>query len=190
MITSIKGTALLIIDLMERVVAQCCCPHDAADVVDRAIVLADSLRNAGGTVVWIRTERPGAATQPSGSGLVRRIEPDPAHDILAVKTAWGAFHTTGLDRALRRRQISRIWLAGIATNFGVESTARCADELGYQLTFVEDAMTGLKPGDHEFAVTTIFPHLGHITTHRELLQLAFRHAGPGITPGAGTRLDP
>jgi Isochorismatase family len=34
-------------------------------------------------------------------------------------------------------------LAGIATNLGVESTARVAWELGYEIVFAEDAMASL-----------------------------------------------
>src|SRR5580704_9584410 len=54
-------------------------------------------------------------------------------DILITKRQWGAFHGTELDLQLRRRGIQAIVLAGIATNIGVESTARQAWELGFSL---------------------------------------------------------
>src|SRR5437763_6736109 len=41
---------------------------------------------------------------------------------------------------LRQRSIRTIVLCGIATNMGVESTARFAYEYGYQQLFAEDAM--------------------------------------------------
>ncbi|MGO9173449.1 MAG: isochorismatase family protein [Rhodomicrobium sp.] len=47
-----------------------------------------------------------------------------------VKRQWGAFYGTGLDLQLRRRGIETIVPGGVATNFGVESTARQAWEHG------------------------------------------------------------
>src|ERR1700752_2207309 len=49
--------------------------------------------------------------------------PDPS-DVIITKRHWGAFYGTELDLQLRRRQIRAIVLGGIATNMGVESTAR------------------------------------------------------------------
>jgi nicotinamidase-related amidase len=54
-----------------------------------------------------------------------------AGDIGITKWQWGAFYGTELDLQLRRRGIRTIVLAGIATNFGVESTARQAWEHSY-----------------------------------------------------------
>lgn len=163
------GTALLAVDLMERVVAQLCTPYPAQRVVGRTVRLANALRSVGGVVAWIRSERPGGVEQQQpGSGLVAEIQPSSA-DLTAVKSAWGAFHTTDLDRQLRARGVTTVWIAGIATNYGVESTARCADELGYRVVTVEDAMTGLQPGHHDVAVTTVLSRLGAVTSHDVLI---------------------
>jgi nicotinamidase-related amidase len=54
-----------------------------------------------------------------------------------TKRQWGAFYATDLDQQLRRRGIRTIVLGGIATNFGVESTARAAFDRGYELVFAE-----------------------------------------------------
>jgi nicotinamidase-related amidase len=43
-----------------------------------------------------------------------------------TKHQWGAFYGTDLDVQLRRRGIQTIVLGGVATNIGVESTARQA----------------------------------------------------------------
>ena len=90
-------------------------------------------------------------------------------DIVITKHQWGAFYGTELDLQLRRRGIRTLVLAGISTNFGVESTARDAYERGFEQLFVEDAMSGLSPGAHEFAVKTIFPRIGRIISTRDLL---------------------
>ncbi len=72
-------------------------------------------------------------------------------DLLITKRQWGAFHGTPLDQLLRRRGIKTIVMGGIATNFGVESTARAAIEQGYAVVFAEDAMTTMSAEMHQFA---------------------------------------
>ena len=56
-----------------------------------------------------------------------------------LKRQWGAFHGTELDLQLRRRGLDTIVLTGVATNFGVEQTAREAWQLGYSVVVAEDA---------------------------------------------------
>jgi Isochorismatase family len=73
-----------------------------------------------------------------------------------TKRHWGAFYGTELDLQLRRRGVAKIVLGGIATNFGVESTARAAYELGYGQVFVEDAMTSLSEETHWFSIRQDF----------------------------------
>jgi nicotinamidase-related amidase len=92
-----------------------------------------------------------------------------AGDITITKRQWGAFYGTPLDMQLRRRGTKTIVIAGIATNFGVESTARDAFERGYALVFVEDAMAGLSEGAHAFAISTIFPRLGRVRSTEDIL---------------------
>jgi len=60
-------------------------------------------------------------------------------------------------------------IGGIATNFGVESTARDAFERGYGLVFVEDAMAGLSEAAHSFAISTIFPRIGRVRSTEQVM---------------------
>ena len=62
-------------------------------------------------------------------------------DLVITKRGWKAFYGTELDLELRRRKITGIVLAGISTSIGVESTARAANERGFELTIVTDAVT-------------------------------------------------
>src|SRR3984957_15544155 len=78
-------------------------------------------------------------------------------DILITKRQWGAFTGTELDLQLRRRGVRTIVLGGVATNLGVESTARHAWELGYEVVIAKEATTSLAADLHDFAVTKIFP---------------------------------
>jgi nicotinamidase-related amidase len=157
-------TALILVDLMPRIIALPTGPHSGEQVFEHCLRLADAFRARGGLVVWIRVERPGA--QPEGSELA--VEPAP-EDVVVVKHTWGAFGSSDIDEKLRKRDINTVVLAGIATNFGVESTGRGADDHGYDTVFVTDAMTGLEQHAHDFAVEYVLPKLGKVITTDGLL---------------------
>ena len=157
-------TALVLVDLMPRIISLPTVPHTGEQVFERCLRLVDAFRAQGGLVVWIRVERPG--TQPEGSELA--VEPNP-DDVVVVKHTWGAFGSSTINEELRERDINTVVLAGIATNFGVESTGRGADDHGYEAVFVTDAMTGLEQHAHDFAVEYVFPKLGKVITTDELL---------------------
>ena len=81
---------------------------------------------------------------------------------MILKRQWGAFYGTDLDLQLRRRGIDTTILCGIATEVGVESTARDAYERNYRQFFAEDAMSGLHEAGHRNAIDRIFPRIGHV----------------------------
>lgn len=158
-------TALVLIDLMPRIIALDTAPRSGEQVFERCLRLADAFRKRNALVVWVRVERPGGV-QPEGSELAAT----PADgDLVLVKNSWGAFPSSGIDRELRARDVETLVFGGIATNFGVESTGRAADDHGYATVFVTDAMTGLDGHAHDFAVEYLFPRLGTIVTTDELL---------------------
>jgi nicotinamidase-related amidase len=161
-------TALVLIDLQVRIVGQRLAPRGGAEVVRQAMRLADAFHDRGGLVVVVQAERPGEDPQSPGSEVVDEISPKP-DDLLITKHTWGAFHQTGLQDELQARGITTLAIAGIATNFGVESTARAADEHGYRLILVEDAMASLDAEWHAFAVSRIFPALGTVCSTEDLL---------------------
>jgi nicotinamidase-related amidase len=162
-------TAVVLVDLMTRIVALPTAPYPGEEVLRRCVALADGLRPGGATVVWVRVERPGVAEQPPGSELSADLDRHPG-DLEVVKRTVGAFYGTDLDAALRERAIDTLVLGGIATNWGVESTARAAADHGYELVFASDAMTGLDGQAHAFAVEKIFPRLGTVATVAEILR--------------------
>jgi len=86
-----------------------------------------------------------------------------------TKHQWGAFYGTELDLEFRRRGLATIVLCGISTNIGVESTARDAAEIGYELIFAEDAMTGGSAEGHANSVKHIFPRMGRVRSTGEII---------------------
>jgi nicotinamidase-related amidase len=177
-----KTTALVLIDLQHAIVSRQLAPHAAKDVVSRSAKLAEAVRASGGTVVYVHVlitdilslpadranPRPAGPIPPEASELV----PEAGFregDVLITKRQWGAFYGTNLEQQLRRRGIRTIILAGIATNMGVESTARAAHDQGYELVFAEDAMTSISEDAHQFSVQTIFPMMGRVRSSAEII---------------------
>lgn len=155
-------SALVLVDLMDRIVALPLEPRKGTEVLSAAQELATAFRSAGATVVLVRVERPGVAEQPPGSGLVAGLARD--GDLEVVKRTIGGFQGTGLDGLLRGRGVNTLVFGGIATNLGVESTARAAGDLGYDLVFVEDAMAALTAAEHDASVRLDFPRLGTVVS--------------------------
>lgn len=176
-----QTTALVMIDLQHGNVARELAPYPAEQVVANSVRLADAWRAAGAAIVYVRVSvmelQPHEADRalpglkvvpPNPSELVPEANVQPG-DFVVVKRQWGAFHATELDQILRRRGIKDIILTGIATNIGVESTARVAHDLGYDLVFAEDAMSSIGEGVHKFAVENMFPLMGRVRSTEDLL---------------------
>lgn len=175
---SARKTALILIDLQNGIVGMPLAPRPGPEVAARGIALARRFRASGAAVVLVSVAwaadfadaPPGRVDQPSPrpagglpaawSELVGELE-EPG-DIRIVKRQWGAFHGTELDLQLRRRGVDTIVLAGIATNFGVESTARQGWEHGYSVVLAEDACTSVSPELHDLAVRHVFPRIARI----------------------------
>ncbi|MBE1576198.1 nicotinamidase-related amidase [Amycolatopsis roodepoortensis] len=159
-------TALVLIDLQTRIVALETVPIEGTEVVANAVLLREAFSAAGSTIVHVRAHRPGVEEQPPGSELVAELTPrDGEH--LITKNTIGAFYRTGLDELLRGLGVKTLVLAGIATEYGVESTLRAAIDHDYETIAVSDAMAGIAAISHESAVTKVFPRLGEVLTTAE-----------------------
>jgi nicotinamidase-related amidase len=172
-----KSTALVLIDLQKGVLAMPVAPYAAAAICERSMQLAQRFRVAGALVVRVRVSfsadmadaaRPPVDQPTDYSALPPGWDefPDPLQpsDLSITKRQWGAFYGTELDLQLRRRGVRCIVLGGIATNAGVESTARSAAEHGYELVIPEDLCSGLSADAHAFSFKHILPRLARITS--------------------------
>lgn len=154
------SAALLLVDLMPRILGLPLAPYDGELVLRRCRALAADFRAKGLPVVQIRVDRPGVDEQPPGSGFAEGLVE--AADVVVVKQTLGAFQATGLHEELSSRGVRTVVVAGVVTTMGVESTARAALDLGYDVEFVANAMSGLAADEHDFAVERTFPRLGTV----------------------------
>ncbi|WP_370968719.1 isochorismatase family protein [Amycolatopsis sp. cg9] len=155
-------SALVLVDLQERIVALPTTPYRGEEVVANALRLREAFRGAGAPVVVVKVSRP---DNPPGNEVVF----DAQDDKIVTKYAIGGFAGTDLDEFLRGKGVRTVYFGGIATEFGVESTLRAASDHGYDTVAVSDAMTALSEISHENAITKIFPRLGTVVTTDEAL---------------------
>lgn len=176
-------TALVLIDLQEGILPFAGGPHSADDVVSRAAKLADSFRSNNSPVILVRVgwskdfgDAPKQEVDAAAHGALPENWWDyPAalgkqeSDLQVVKHQWGAFYGTDLELQLRRRGIDTIVLGGISTNIGVESTARNAWELGFNLVVAEDICSAFNTEQHNSSVNWIFPRLGKVRQSADII---------------------
>ncbi len=173
-----KTTALVLIDLQNATASMALEPRNSADVVATSKALAARFRDAGAMVVLVNVTwakdysdwpalpvdmppaRPAGGMPDGADHLVDGLA-QPG-DIRVTKRNWSAFHGTELDLLLRRRGITTIVLGGIATNFGVESTARSAYELNYAVVVAEDACASASVELHRVSITGVLPRIAHV----------------------------
>lgn len=176
-------TALVLIDLQKGIVGMNTV-EPATTILERAARLARAFRARqlpvvrvrvafsadGGDMLKIRTDAATVSRPRSAefSELCEEIGSGDT-DIVITKRQWDAFYGTELDLQLRRRKITGIVLSGISTSIGVESTARHARELAYEVAIARDAVTDMSREAHENSLERIFPRLGQVDTTDAIL---------------------
>ncbi|GAA4726002.1 isochorismatase family protein [Brevibacillus fulvus] len=175
-----QKTALVLIDLQKGIVN----PFGGQEIVAKAVKLVERFRQNNSFIAFVKVDfhdgkdalKPLTDQQPAAAGarpvdwaeFVPELGVDEA-DYVVTKRQWGAFFGTDLDLQLRRRGIDTIVLLGIATNIGVEMTAREAFQLGYQQYFITDAMKSVTAEEHEASCKYIFPRIGRLRTTEQFL---------------------
>jgi nicotinamidase-related amidase/predicted MFS family arabinose efflux permease len=190
--------ALVVIDLQKGIVGLPCA-HPIGEIVSRAAELARAFREHGLPVILVnvagrapgRTEVTLNFTPPANwTDLVPELDQQPS-DYLVTKHQIGAFYGTALEQILRRRGVTQVVLAGVATGSGVEATARNAYDHGYNVTLVVDAMTDMSADAHRYSIEKVFPRLGETATTEDVLKaLAERTSSAATTEPAERAVQP
>jgi len=190
-------TALIIVDLQNAFmlanVAHTLCEM-APRIVPNVNRLARALRDAGGTVAWIRTRatpetlrdwsayydlltpearrrRLDALTEGSlGHDFWADLAIEP-HDLIVTKLRYSAFIQGSSDLAgqLRARGIDTVLVAGCVTNVCCESTARDAMMLNFKTIMVSDGNAAANDQEHANALIAFYLNFGDVLTTEEVI---------------------
>jgi len=172
-----KHVALILVDL-QNALQYFPLIHPLSEVVARAADVAAAFRAAEQPVVLVNVEggAPGRVAEPldmhslpdGWTDIVSELAGNP-RDIRITKTRWGAFGSTNLNQLLVERGCTQVVIAGAATSIGVESTARQAHELGFNVTVITDILTDVSTQTHTNSITSIFPKLAEVATADEII---------------------
>jgi len=112
--------------------------------------------------VWVRIRMKRAKTtdpnqllnekeDPHGREIIAELKPQP-QDIVFQKRRPDGFVGTDFDLMLRSNGIKTILIGGVATEGGVEGTARSARNLGYDVVVLKDCVGSRSRELHEMAL--------------------------------------
>ena len=120
--------------------------------------LIAAARRAGVTVVYatdahtpddseLRKWPPHAMKGTHEAEIVADLEPQPG-DVVLEKQTYSPFISTDLDRQLKARGITRLYLTGLHTDCCARHTSGDAFQLGYDLVWVTDALQAFTDEAH------------------------------------------
>ena len=112
-----------------------------------------------------QADQPGSETIPELLSFGDRI------DYIVGKHGLNAFSNTELANYLYDRDIKHVVVAGTVTAVCVDSTARCAAELGFHVAILRDCTSSRTVFEQEFYCKHIFPIYANVTDHLSLLAL-------------------
>ena len=182
-----NSTALIVIDLQEGILDPEPVPFGKAQLVNRAVALGAAFADAKAPIMLTVTDfAPDYADAPKGiadspwalpkSGLPAGFatlvpEIDALTTVARItKRQMSGFFGAELDIQLRRRGCKTVVICGVATNLGVEATARAAFDLNYNVVIASDACASVAPGLHEFAVEKILPRIARVRQTAEIIE--------------------
>ena len=182
-------TALVVVDMQNFFVAEV---ETAISICPNINNLANAVRSKGGVVAWVQLTVADQLDGPSNwpiyhdyfftpkkmishkNGLTKgskghEIFPDlniKSDDIVTLKNRFSTFiqGSSNLHDRLQEKGIENLLVAGTATNFCCETTARDAMMIGYRTVMVSDANAARYDEDHLAGLTTIWQSFGDVRT--------------------------
>jgi len=197
-------TALVVVDMQNAFmlpgVAHALCPM-AEKIVPNINRLAQTVRETGGTVVWIKTTFKEDALQ-SWSTYFEMVSPQHgakrvealtagskghqlwdslevrAQDLIIEKNRFSAFIQGSSDLAeiLRARGLDTILVTGTVTNVCCESTARDAMMLNFKTIMVSDGNAAVTDADHNASLCAFYLTFGDVMSTDMLIACLTRNA--------------
>jgi len=203
-----KRTALIVVDMQNAFmlpgVAHSLCSM-AEKIVPNINRLATTVRETGGTVVWIKTiytdetlktwstlygmlgptrsaKRAGALTPRSkGHDLWAALDVR-KDDLIVEKDRYSAFiqGSSKLAEELRKRNLDTLLITGTVTNVCCESTARDAMMLNFKTIMVSDGNAAMTDEDHNASLISFYLVFGDVMSTDLAIACLRRNASKGL----------
>ena len=141
-------TALLVVDVQRSLLEEG--PWEKGKLLEKVGTLVGMARRSGVLIVFLRD----TCVQPDGeidAGVHRG--PD---DLVIQKDFSDSFVGTALHEQLQHREIERLVVCGLQTDYCVDTTCRRAASLGYTVHLVSDAHTTFDR--HDLSAARIVDH--------------------------------
>jgi ureidoacrylate peracid hydrolase len=200
--------ALVVVDMQNAFmlpgVAHSLCPM-AERIVPNINRLAQTVRDTGGTVFWIKTTFTPESLRSwstyfamaSPQRVAKRIEALTAdskghrlwsgldvrpQDSIVEKNRFSAFIQGSSDLAtlLHARGLDTVMVTGTVTNVCCESTARDAMMLNFRTIMVTDGNAAMTDEDHNASLIAFYLSFGDIMSTDMLIDCLRRNAGKGV----------
>lgn len=138
--SAVPKQALLLIDIQQAMFGPEEVCHAPEGTLANARDLLNRARTAGVPVFHVQHCEAEGSFAPKSSGWQIRPEVAPlASEPVTEKWACSAFYKTDLDQRLREGGIGRLVIAGLQTEFCIDTACRVAQSLGYAVTLASDA---------------------------------------------------
>lgn len=137
------ATALLVIDVQQGMFMLSRPLYQGQQVVERIASLLERARGENAPIFHVRhSGGPGHILEPETAGwqLHPLVTPQ-KHEPVVDKRHSSCFHDTILHQQLQASQIDKLVIAGMQTEYCVDSACRAATALGYRPVLVSDAHT-------------------------------------------------
>lgn len=199
-----KKSALVVVDLQNAFLTEGAYSYvpTAREIVPNVNRAAAAMREAGGTVVWLKhtvTDESMASwsvlheTLSGGAVRSQRLEVlregTPGHalwpgldvqpsDDIVTKTRYSAFidGSSNLDGMLRGRGIDCVAIAGTVTSVCCESTARDAMMKNYKTIMLSDANAARNDWEHNVSLSNFYLTFGDVMATDDLIGYVRRNA--------------
>jgi len=138
-----KSRALIIIDAQTAMFSyENAKLFNEQQVLANLIRLIEKARLAAIPVIFIQHTSSYEADEFCQGKLTWEIYPElgpRADELIIPKTTWDAFHLTSLHDELQKQEVSRLIIAGMQTEYCLDTSCRRAFSMGYENILVSDA---------------------------------------------------
>jgi len=199
-LTEIKPTetALVVVDMQNFYLLDGStnyCPF-AQDIVPNINRLAGTLRNAGASIIWLRNiltnkdvkdwsafyghlteerlDYRRAELSKDGLGFQLFADLDIRNSDRKInKSRFSAFarNSSNIEKVLGEHGVELLIICGIVTNVCVESTARDAMMLNYDVLVAEDCCAASNQKAHEASINTMFTHFADVMLTDDIISI-------------------